>query len=85
MTAPAVIPQALPVIPQALPSKVETNQGPSFIAAKKTEPDLRPSVYWGDRFTIRFWIGCFSLMAAMNLFEAVNRLVLYLFGSSSPP
>ncbi|HTU23307.1 MAG TPA: hypothetical protein VMG10_35055 [Gemmataceae bacterium] len=55
------------------------------IAAQKPAPASRPSVYWGDRFTFRFWLVCFGLMAAMNLFEAVHRCVVYLFGSSPSP
>lgn len=44
-----------------------------------------PTVYWGDRLTLIFWLFCFGLMFAMNLIEALHRLVLFLIGRSSAP
>lgn len=73
------------VIPQAPPGKVETKPAASPQAPQKAVPQARPSVYWGDRFTIRFFLFCFGLMAAMNLVEAVHRFVLYVLGGSPSP
>jgi hypothetical protein len=44
-----------------------------------------PSVYWGDRLTLLFWFFCFGLMLAMNLIEALHRLVFFLLGRSPTP
>ena len=73
------------VIPQAPAGKVEAKSGPSPAASQKPTSDSRPSVYWGDRFTLRFWLLCFGFMAAITLFEAAHRFVHYLFGSSPSP
>ncbi|HTU92721.1 MAG TPA: hypothetical protein VMF69_21755 [Gemmataceae bacterium] len=72
-------------IPQASPGKVQPKPASSPVPWQKAVLESRPSVYWGDRFTIRFWLVCFGLMAAMNLFEAVHQFARYLFGSSPPP
>jgi hypothetical protein len=42
-------------------------------------------VYWGDRLTLKFWLFCFALMAAMHLVEALHRLVLFLLGNPRSP
>jgi hypothetical protein len=49
------------------------------------EPKRGKRAYWGDRFTILFWIACFGLMAAMNLSEVIYRFFFWLFGSSPTP
>jgi hypothetical protein len=32
-----------------------------------------------------FWLGCFAIMAGMNLVEGIRSLVHYLIGSAPPP
>jgi hypothetical protein len=73
------------VIPQAPSGKVETKPTSSPKAPQQAVPEARPSVYWGDRFTIRFWLFCFALMTAMNLVDAVHRFVLYVLGTPLSP
>jgi hypothetical protein len=69
------------LIPQAPSGKVETKPAPSTTAPQKPIQDARARAYWGDRFTIKFWLFCFAVMAGMNLVEAVHRIFLYLFGT----
>jgi hypothetical protein len=74
------------VIPPSPSSKVETKPASAPVAPQKAAPLTPPRAYWGDRFTIKFWLFCFAAMAAMTLVEAVHRFLLYLFGNpSSPP
>jgi hypothetical protein len=70
------------VLPQGTVGKVPSKPVSPPMPSPKAAPEARPSVYWGDRLTIWFWIFCFLLMMAMNLFEAVHRFVLYLVGIS---
>jgi hypothetical protein len=80
MTPQAVIAQT----PTA--KKVESNAVSSAAAPQKAVQHPRARAYWGDRFTIRFWLFCFAVMAGMNLIEAVHRMILFLLGTpSSPP
>lgn len=74
------------LIPPAPSGDVETKPESSPAALQKTAQVSPARAYWGDRLTIKFWLFCFALMAAMNLVEAAHRFMLYLFGSpSSPP
>lgn len=79
MTAQTTLSQKAPEKPGPKQSVLPTSAPP------KAAPDTRTRAYWGDRWTLVFWLFCFALMAAMNLFEAVHRLFLYLFGSSPAP
>ena len=45
----------------------------------------KPAVYWGDRFTIHFWLVCFALMAGMNLVEVYRWLVFMVWGGTPTP
>jgi hypothetical protein len=78
MTAQTKLPQMLPVTPEARPE----SQSP---ASTKDAKVAGPSVYWGDRLTLKFWLFCFGLMLAMHLVEALHRLVLFLMGRSPAP
>ena len=78
MTAQTKLPQMPPVPPEARP------ESPSPASTKETKV-AGPSVYWGDRLTLKFWLFCFGLMLAMNLLDALHRLVLFLMGRSPAP
>ncbi len=78
MTAQSKLPQILTVTPEASPKSRPC-------ASEKDTKVVTPSVYWGDRLTLKFWLFCFGLMFAMNLVEALHRLVLFLMGHSSAP
>ena len=69
------------VFSPASAAKREFKAESSSIAVRKPVEQDKSRAYWGDRFTILFWLCCFALMAAMNLVEAVHRFVVYLFGS----
>jgi hypothetical protein len=67
---------------------VKTEPEPSTAAPVEpriTTPVSRVRAYWGDRWTLVFWLCCFAIMAGMNLIEAVRNLILYLTGGSSSP
>lgn len=74
MTAQSVLSPASAV-------KRESKSEASSLTIRKPVEQAKPRAYWGDRFTIRFWLFCFALMAAINLVEAGYRFVVYLFGS----
>lgn len=78
MTAQTKLPQMPPVTPEARPE-------PRSPASTKETKVAGPSVYWGDRLALKFWLFCFGLMLAMNLVEALHRLVLFLMGRSPVP
>jgi hypothetical protein len=61
--------------------KRESKAEASSLAIRKSVEQAKPRAYWGDRWTICFWLFCFALMAAINLVEAVYRFVVSLFGS----
>lgn len=69
-----------------LPEKTEAK---SSAATPPPPPHIAPVVpaqaYWGDRWTLLFWLFCFALMAGMNLFEAIHRFVRYLVENSPCP
>ena len=46
---------------------------------------IGPQVYWGDRLTLNFWLFCFGLMFAMELVDAIHRLILVVMGRSLAP
>jgi hypothetical protein len=68
------------------PVKTETKQ-PALapVQPQKTALASPPRAYWGDRWTLVFWLCCFAIMAGMNLVEGIRSLVHYLFGSAPPP
>jgi len=71
---------------QTPPRKIGSEQPAATpTALQKTAVSSQAKAYWGDRWTIRFWLFCFASLAARNLIEAVHRLVLYLFGNASSP
>jgi hypothetical protein len=76
MTAQTKLPEMSPVTPEARPK----SRPP---ASMKEATVAGPTVYWGDRLTLKFWLFCFGLMLAMNLVEALHRLVLFLMGRSA--
>jgi hypothetical protein len=78
MTAQTKLPQMPPAIPEARPEARPP-------ASTKEAKVAGPSVYWGDRLTLKFWFCCFGLMLAIHLFEALHRLVLFLMGRSLVP
>jgi hypothetical protein len=78
MTAKTARPPQPLVRPEAQPA-------PRPSAAANKAEQTRPQVYWGDRLTLFFWLFCFGLMVAMNLVDAVHRLVLPLLNHSSVP
>jgi hypothetical protein len=67
-------------IAQLSTGNVETKPARSA-APHKPLQDSRARAYWGDRFTIKFWLFCFAVMAGMNLVEAFHRIMLYLLGT----
>ena len=78
LTAQAKPPRMPPVSPEAR-SEVRPTVPP-------TEAESAgPRVYWADRLTLKFWLFCFGLMLAMNLVEALHRLVLFLMGRCPAP
>lgn len=78
MTAQTKLPSLPPVSPHVQPESL-------LSAPTKPAEVSGPAVYWGDRLTLIFWLFCFGLMLAMNLVEAIHRLVLFLIGHSSAP
>jgi hypothetical protein len=62
MTAPTKLPPMLSATPDARP------ESRSPTPTKGTKGAGR-GVYWGDRLTLIFWLLCFGLMLAINLFE----------------
>jgi hypothetical protein len=78
MTAQAKPPRMPAVSP-------EVRSEPRPPAPPKEAESAGPRVYWGDRLTLKFWLFCFGLMLAMNLVEALHRLVLFLLGRSPAP
>jgi hypothetical protein len=78
MTVQTKLSEMSPVTPESRP---ESRPSASTKAAKVADP----TVYWGDRLTLKFWLFCFGLMLAMNLVEALHRLVLFLMGRSPAP
>lgn len=78
MATQTELPQKPPVSPEAEPK----SRPP---ASTKEATVAGPTVYWGDRLTLKFWLFCFGLMFAMNLVEALHRLVLFLMGRSPAP
>jgi len=79
MTAQTKFPQMSPVV--TLEARPESRSP----ASTKETKVASPSVYWGDRLTLKFWLFCFGLMLAMNLVEALHRFVLFLMGHFSAP
>jgi hypothetical protein len=75
MTSQTKLPQMPPVNPEARPE----SRSP---ASTKEAKVAGPSVYWGDRLTLKFWFFCFGLLLAIHLVEALQRLVLFLMGRS---
>jgi hypothetical protein len=71
--------ELLPTPPASPSTRV---QAKSPAPAKNDRP-AEPPVYWGDRLTLKFWLFCFGLMAAMTLFESLHRFVLFLMGCFS--
>jgi hypothetical protein len=78
MTALAKHPRMPPISPETCSEPRPLNP------PKKAEP-AGPKVYWGDRLALKFWLFCFGLMFAINLIEALHRLVLFLMGRSLAP
>jgi hypothetical protein len=75
MTAQTNLPQMPPLVLEVRPeSRPSTSTKEAKVAG--------PAVYCGDRLTLKFWLFCFGLMLAMNLIEALHRLVLFLMGRS---
>lgn len=74
MTAQSVLSPASAV-------KREPKSEASSLAIRKPVQQAKPRAYWGDRWTIGFWLFCFALMAGINLVEAVYRFVVYIFAS----
>lgn len=72
----------LPPMPSANDETRTESRPPASPKATKVDG---PIVYWGDRLTLKFWLFCFGLMLAMNLIEAIHRLVLFLMGRSPAP
>lgn len=71
-------------LPRTAPKKLEA-QPQSLLAAANAAPSEKRKTYWGDRLTLQFWLLCFGLMLAMNLVEAVHRLVLFWIERFSTP
>lgn len=78
MTAQTKLSEMSPKTPDARPE----SRSPALTREAKV---AGPSVHWGDRLTLKFWFFCFGLMLAMNLFEALHRLVLFLMGRFPTP
>ncbi len=78
MTVQTKIPPMPPVSPEAPPESRPSS-------ATKEAQLAGPSAYRGDRLTLKFWLFCFGLLLAMNLVEALHRLVLFLMGRSPAP
>lgn len=78
MTTQTKLPQMPPVNPETRPE----SRSP---ASTKEAMAASPSVYWGDRLTLKFWLFCFGLMLAMHLVEALHRVFLLLMGRSPAP
>jgi hypothetical protein len=84
---------SLPLITeaQAVTAQTKLSQLPPVNPEARSSVSTReakvagPSVYWGDRLTLKFWLFCFGLMMAMNLVEALHRLVLFLVDLSPAP
>jgi hypothetical protein len=73
-------------LPPKLPGKTESKPSAAApVEPQKTPPVFPPRAYWGDRWTVVFWLCCFALMAGMNLVEAIRSFILYLMGNSPPP
>jgi hypothetical protein len=68
-----------PVRTEPEPSAAAPVEPSAIVAASQTR------AYWGDRWTLIFWLCCFAIMAGMNLVEAVRNFVVYLIGSSPAP
>lgn len=69
------------VLSPASAVKRESKSEASSLAICMPVEQAKPRAYWGDRWTICFWLFCFALMAAINLVEAAYRFVVYIFGS----
>jgi hypothetical protein len=67
-------------LPRTSPESPEARPQSRPAAPPKGAEAIGPQVYWGDRLTIKCWLFCFGLMVAMNLVEALHRLVLFLIG-----
>jgi hypothetical protein len=79
MTAPTTLVPKPPVRKEPEPSAA----APAELST--TAPVSRPRAYWGDRWTLVFWLCCFAIMAGMNVVEAVRNFILYLVGGSPLP
>lgn len=69
----------LPTPPVAPEARSEPRSSASPTEAKVAGP----TIYWGDRLSLKFWLFCFGLMLTMHLVEALHRFVLFLLGRSS--
>jgi len=78
MTAQTKLPQMPLVTPEVRPESRSS-------APTKGAKVAGPTVYWGDRLTLKFWLFCFGLLLAIHLVEALHRLVLFLMGHSPAP
>jgi hypothetical protein len=72
----------LPVLPPVTPEIRLVSR--SHTAPKNVEA-TGPQVYWGDRFTLKFWFFCFGVMLAMNVLDALQRFILFLLNGSRAP
>jgi hypothetical protein len=78
MTAQTKLPELSPATPVA-------RSEPRSTTSTKEAKVAAPTVYWGDRLTLKFWLFCFGLMLTMHLVEALHRFILLLMGRSSAP